>query len=166
MIDAARDSDAAQMLLAAFEKISGRKPSVADHVEAAHLTQLRVSPKAMVARMHAVALRNGPEWKPSSMRYFEAPLKDLERNESRPALSVLKDDPPSDQDTLTPDEHRRAMAELRRLMTDEQKRRADLVCELQPRASGRELMALLHERIDEREFARRLDAARASRGRA
>jgi hypothetical protein len=89
MSDAIRESEAAVMLLAALEEISGLQANVADHLEAANLTRLRVSPHAMVSRMKAIAMRNGPQWRPSSLRYFAAPLKVLVRDEARAVLTVV-----------------------------------------------------------------------------
>lgn len=153
--------DAAQMLLDAFEEIKGSTAHSEDEFEAERLAKLPLAPEAIISRMRAVAQRNGAGWRPSRLRYFANPITDLLQEKPQP--KTTQHTQPADSVPLTEEEHEQSLTALQALETPEQRRRVELVGTLEPRATFPELLRLLHDRIDEAEFARRLQRARQRR---
>jgi hypothetical protein len=155
--------DVARMLLFAYEEIKGSPAHPEDALDAARLAKLPLAPEVLISRMRHVAERNGPGWKPSRLRYFVNPLNDLVKDQPAAKPPPRLSDPAEPPKPLSPEEHEHALAELRRLESPEQRRRADLVATLEPRATVKELVYLLFDRQGSEEFARRLEQCRQQR---
>jgi hypothetical protein len=120
MNDAAHQSDAARMLLDAFEEIKGSPAHPEDALEAQRLASLPLSHLAIISRMQAIKQRNGGEWKPTRLRYFAAPINDLLKEpiaHTQPATMPTWQ--PAEPEVSFPEEERKRRAGRLRQMTRE-----------------------------------------------
>jgi hypothetical protein len=119
---AAHPNDAVKLLLDCFEKLKGANAVPDDYLEAIRLASLPLSPVAIVSRMEHVALRNGPEWKPTRLRYFKAPINDLltEPHAAQSAQpATMPTWQPAEPEVSLPEEERKQQAERLRQLTRE-----------------------------------------------
>jgi hypothetical protein len=129
---AAHLSDTAKLLLAAYEEIKKGPAHPEDVLEATRLAGLPLAPVAIISRMQAIKHRNGPEWRPSRMRYFANAINDILKE---PPQSQPQPTQPAVLPPLTEEEHEQSLAALQALETPEQRRRVELVGTLEPRAT-------------------------------
>jgi hypothetical protein len=65
------------LLLASFENLKGGKATPDDYVEGSRMATLGIEVQGIVACIQNVARRNGPGWRPHSLRYFSGAVADL-----------------------------------------------------------------------------------------
>jgi hypothetical protein len=116
---AAPQSDAARMLLVAYEEIKQGPAHPEDALEATRLASLALAPIAIISRMKAVAQRNGVGWRPSRLRYFANPIADLVKEQPvevvYPKPYLLPTDPEDPEIPLTAEQRTEWARRLRQV---------------------------------------------------
>ncbi len=107
-----------ELLLACFENLKGGKATPDDYVEGSRMTTLGIEVQGIMACIQGVAKRNGPGWRPHTLRYFAGTVADLKGQPvqftyTRPY--VLPADPQDPEVPLTLEERQQWARRLREM---------------------------------------------------
>jgi hypothetical protein len=121
MNQAAHPNDAVKPLLDCFESLKGGSATPDDYLEASRMATLGIDVQGIVACIQSVARRNGPAWRPHTLRYFAGAVADLVKEPgvefvyTPPRLYVLPAEPKDPEVPLTREERMEWARRLRQV---------------------------------------------------